>query len=68
MVACLSVFSFSSRVDAEETENSGKNIIVSLGDSYSSGEGIEPFFGQDEEISIMKIGWRTDQKEVGQVY
>lgn len=65
MVACLSVFSFSSRVDAEETENSGKNIIVSLGDSYSSGEGIEPFFGQDEEIS-MKINnedWLAHRSE-----
>ena len=25
-------------------------VVVSLGDSYSSGEGIEPFFGQDEDI------------------
>lgn len=27
-------------------------IIVSLGDSYSAGEGIEPFYGQDEDIAI----------------
>ena len=27
---------------------SGKKIVVSIGDSYSSGEGIEPFFGQDK--------------------
>lgn len=52
MVACLSVLVFLRRVDAEEVENRGKNIIVSLGDSYSSGEGIEPFFGQDEELSV----------------
>ena len=26
-------------------------IVVSLGDSYSSGEGIEPFYGQDKQIN-----------------
>ncbi|HBI53227.1 MAG TPA: hypothetical protein DDX72_10680 [Ruminococcaceae bacterium] len=26
-------------------------IIVTLGDSYSSGEGIKPFYGQDEKVS-----------------
>lgn len=27
-------------------------VIVSLGDSYSSGEGIEPFYGQEEEMAV----------------
>ena len=27
-------------------------VIVSLGDSFSSGEGIEPFYGQDAEMSL----------------
>ena len=27
-------------------------VIVSLGDSYSSGEGIEPFYGQDAEFAV----------------
>lgn len=27
-------------------------VIVSLGDSYSSGEGIEPFYGQDAEMAL----------------
>lgn len=27
-------------------------IVVSMGDSYSSGEGIEPFYGQDSPINI----------------
>ena len=27
-------------------------VIVSLGDSYSSGEGIEPFYGQDAEMAV----------------
>ena len=26
-------------------------VVVSLGDSYSSGEGIEPFYGQNKELS-----------------
>ena len=30
-------------------QSSGSGIIVSLGDSYSSGEGIPPFYGQDEK-------------------
>ena len=30
-----------------ESENKKKRIIVSLGDSYSSGEGISPFYGQE---------------------
>lgn len=30
-------------------------IVVSLGDSYSSGEGIEPFYGQEKEVSD-KVG------------
>jgi len=33
------------------TSNRRSQIIVSLGDSYASGEGIEPFYGQDEYIS-----------------
>ena len=27
-------------------------VMVSLGDSYSSGEGIEPFYGQDDEMEV----------------
>lgn len=37
-----------------EAETEGKEdpiIVVSLGDSYSSGEGIEPFYGQDEDTA-----------------
>lgn len=39
------------RAIASESPKSDSSIIVSLGDSYSSGEGIEPFFGQDLPIS-----------------
>lgn len=34
-------------IDIEIEYNAGDRIIVSLGDSYSSGEGIDPFFGSD---------------------
>lgn len=34
---------------AKESKQESK-IIVSLGDSFSSGEGIEPFYGQEENI------------------
>lgn len=32
---------------ADESDSGKHRVIVSLGDSYSSGEGIEPFYGQD---------------------
>lgn len=34
-------------IDFDIEYNAGDRIIVSLGDSYSSGEGIDPFFGSD---------------------
>ena len=44
-VSLTHISSFAAENDSEQ------QIIVSLGDSYSSGEGIEPFYGQDEDIS-----------------
>ena len=35
---------------AEDGDNK-KRIMVSLGDSYSSGEGIEPYYGYDSDLS-----------------
>lgn len=46
LTICIS--SFPLTVFANEVGNANSQIIVSLGDSYSSGEGIEPFYGQDE--------------------
>ncbi len=37
------------KVNADEATPNRVPIIVSLGDSYSSGEGIEPFYGQKEK-------------------
>ena len=33
-------------------DRNGKPVIVSLGDSYSSGEGIPPFYGQYSDMSV----------------
>ena len=30
-----------------DAKTEGTPVVVSLGDSYSSGEGVEPFYGQD---------------------
>lgn len=49
VVLLLTILSILPAANAENSE--GGQIIVSLGDSYSSGEGIEPFYGQDKDIS-----------------
>lgn len=36
---------------ANATNSNDQQILVSLGDSYSSGEGIEKFYGQDKSIA-----------------
>ena len=36
---------------AAAAEGTAGTVIVSLGDSYSSGEGIEPFYGQDADMA-----------------
>ena len=45
LFSCL-IFSVSAN-----TNDSDERVIVSLGDSFSSGEGIEPFYGQSEPLS-----------------
>ena len=34
------------------SSDSARRILVAMGDSYSSGEGIEPFFYQDSDIRV----------------
>lgn len=41
-----------SGISAVAEEGQEPLIMVSMGDSYSSGEGIEPFYGQDDDISV----------------
>lgn len=50
----MAAWIFAPKASAETaTETAiGSRIIVSLGDSYSAGEGIEPFYGQNDEASV----------------
>ena len=50
----------------ENDEEDTRPIIVSLGDSYSSGEGIEPFYGQSSSMSVKKhdYDWLAHRSEL----
>lgn len=52
-------------VSAVELGNANSQVIVSLGDSYSSGEGIEPFYGQNEDTAQMvnNYDWLAHRSE-----
>lgn len=64
LLVSLGLYSTSMIGYAAEDENKQK-IIVSLGDSYSSGEGIEPFYGQNEKISkkVNNPDWLAHRSE-----
>ena len=56
VLSIMLIFSgFSICVFATEVPAKSDRVIVSLGDSYSSGEGIEPFYGQDEKDLSKKV-------------
>ena len=46
------VFAFSLCFAAGSPAAAEGKVIVSLGDSYASGEGIEPFYGQDAKMAV----------------
>lgn len=48
MTLALTGIVVSSPDQVSAATKAGKKIVVSIGDSYASGEGIEPFFGQDK--------------------
>lgn len=52
------------KAEAADHVNSDR-VIVSLGDSYSSGEGIEPFYGQTEDIKdkVKNQDWLAHRSE-----
>lgn len=52
LVAVLTICGMPLCAQASEPDNGESSIIVSLGDSYSSGEGIEPFYGQSNSNSV----------------
>lgn len=45
------VSAFDALIEVSEPVERSSSVIVSLGDSYSSGEGIEPFYGQNAPYS-----------------
>lgn len=49
---------FWSQIDSNAAEPSSDKIVVSLGDSYSSGEGIENFYGYSSQHTMIR---RTDE-------
>ena len=51
---------------ASAATKDGKIIMVSLGDSYSSGEGIEPFYGQDKTLSnkVKDMDWLAHRSKM----
>lgn len=51
-------------VNAEEKEDKPQ-VMVSLGDSFSSGEGIEPFYGQneDDEQKVQNPDWLAHRSQ-----
>ena len=55
---------------AREAEEAGP-IVVSMGDSYSSGEGVEPFYGQDNLLRMFDqdyMAHRSEKSWPGQLY
>lgn len=50
VIILFSICSVTSIVNAEETTSNKVPVIVSLGDSFSSGEGIVPFYGQEQPL------------------
>lgn len=65
-ILCLCFFS-PTYATAEGTNASDLIIVVSLGDSYSSGEGIEPFYGQSKalEDKVKDEDWLAHRSTIG---
>lgn len=64
VIFCMLSNIFSLNTFAEDKHNEDR-IIVSLGDSYSSGEGVEPFYGQNDEnsIKVQNQDWLAHRSE-----
>lgn len=69
IVCCVMVLLMSSHFSMAnayaETDIERSRIIVSLGDSYSSGEGVEPFYGQNESTAtkVENQDWLAHRSE-----
>lgn len=65
LLTAVWIFAPKSSAAASTVNSGGSRIIVSLGDSYSAGEGIEPFYGQNDEASekIKNQDWLAHRSE-----
>ena len=66
----LTVFPRGADIESKEQR---QPIMVSLGDSYSSGEGVEPFYGQGYPMSVLKddpdwLAHRSSQSWPGKLW
>ena len=66
LVSIIPCFSLAAMAAENLTEGTdGSRIMVSLGDSYSSGEGIEPFYGQNDAVAqkVQNQDWLAHRSE-----
>lgn len=65
LLATIMLLELSTNTFAGELRSEDSSVIVSMGDSYSSGEGIEPFFGQDLPLSlkVKNYSWLAHRSE-----
>lgn len=57
LVSILAVYNFTPLLSSADEEKKEKRVIVSMGDSYSAGEGMPPFYGQDSIAKIRDQDW-----------
>lgn len=62
--ACLTICVLTAMATAAFAVTSGHPIVVSMGDSYSSGEGTEPFYGQDSEDKYHDEDWLAHRSKL----
>lgn len=66
ILAFVSVFSYFPVISTAAEEEVDPIVVVSLGDSFSSGEGIPPFFGQDLDVlkKVQNEDWLAHRSTV----
>ena len=59
LLVCGSLVGCGGQAVNDETVYKGEEgaVVVSLGDSYSSGEGVEPFYGQNDDNKVNEQDW-----------
>ncbi len=65
LLAITSCITSTTRVEADEASDLNIFTVVSLGDSYASGEGIEEFYGQSDrvDIKVNKEDWYAHRSQ-----